>query len=172
MHPSPPMPEEIKAGFYPEFERGWRRAELVGRAIMLLAVAATLGGFLGGGPRSLWTRHASAGPLRIEYAPVVRFGTPTGVTIRAAAEQDRDKVAITLPASIVQEYGLQTVFPQPAEWKTGDHGDIRMTFPVRPGAREAVAQIGGMPAVEGLLRFWARLGDDGPTARWAQVVLP
>ena len=172
MRPSPPMPDEIKASFYPEFERGWRTAELVGRAVMLLAVAATLGGLLGGGPRSLWTRHTSAGPLRIEYAPVVRFGTPTGVTIRAAAEPNGAKVAVTLPANIVQEYGLQTVFPQPAEWKTGEHGDIRITLPVQPGAHEAVAQLGGMPAVEGLLHFWARLGDDGPTVRWSQIVLP
>lgn len=171
MRPSPPMPEEIKAGFYPDFERGWRQAELIGRTVMLLAVAATLGGLLGGGPRSLWTRYASAGPLRIEYAPVVRFGTPTGITIHAPAEPDRDKVAVTLPANIVQEYGLQSVFPQPVEWKTGDHGDIRMSLPVQPGTHEAVVQVGGMPAVEGMLHFWARL-DDGPTARWSQIVLP
>jgi len=37
MHPAPPMFEEIKAGFYPDFERGWRRAELAGRVVMLLA---------------------------------------------------------------------------------------------------------------------------------------
>lgn len=172
MHPSPPMPEEIKAGFYPKFERGWRKAELIGRALMLLTVVVTLGGFLGGGPRSLWTRQASAGPLRTDYAPVIRFGTPTGITIRAAVQQGQDKVAITLPRSIVQEYGLQSVFPQPAEWKTSDHGDIQMLLPVQPGAHEAVAQIGGMPAVEGPLRLWARLGDDGPTVRWSQIVLP
>lgn len=83
MHPSPPMPDEIKAGFYPNFERGWSRAELVGRAVMLVVVGATLAGLLGGGPVSLWTRKAVSGPLEVEYAPVVRFGTPTSLTLRA-----------------------------------------------------------------------------------------
>ncbi len=171
MHPSPPMPEEIKAGFYPEFELSWRKAELVGRAVMLLVVGATLAGLLGGGPVSLWTRKAEAGPLQVEYSPVVRFGTPTGLTIRAATRPGQDRVAITLPASIVRRYGLQSVFPQPVEWATGGDGGIRMLFPVQPGAQGAVVQVGGMPAGGGLMRLSAR-PDDGPAVSWSQLVLP
>ncbi len=171
MHPSPPMPEEIKAGFYPEFERGWRRAELIGRAFMLLVVGATLAGLLGGGPVSLWTRRVQSGPLQVEYSPVVRFGTPTGFTVRAAPAMGQDKVAVTFPADIVKRYGLQSVFPQPLEWATADGGGIRTLFPVQPGAREAAVQVGGMPAGGGMLRLSARL-DDGSAARWSQVVLP
>jgi len=170
MRPSPPMPEEAKAGFYPDFERGWHKAELVGSAVMLLVVGATLAGLLGGGPVSLWTRKAKAGGLEIEHSPVVRFGTPTGLTIRATAPPGQDKVAITLPTSIVRGYGLQSVFPQPLEWRAGEH-DIRMVFPVQPGAHEATIQVGGMPSGSGLIRLSARL-NDGPALRWSQVVLP
>lgn len=171
MPPAPPMPEEIKAGFYPDFERGWRRTELIGRSVMLLAVAASLAGLLGGGPVSLWTRTAAAGSLRVQYAPVVRFGTPTGLTIRAAPAPGQDRAAIVFPPDIAKGYGLQTIFPQPLESAGSERGDIRMLFPVAPGAREVVVQVGGMPAGGGLLRLSARL-DDGSAVRWSQVVLP
>jgi len=171
MHPAPPMFEEIKAGFYPDFERGWRRAELAGRAVMLLAVGATLAGLLGGGPVSLWTRKAGSGPLQVEYAPIVRFGTPTGFTVRAAVAAGQDRVAVTLPGDIVKRFGLQSVFPQPLEWAAGDGGSIRMLFPVQPGAREAVVQVGGMPAGGGPMRLSVRLGD-GPALGWSQFALP
>lgn len=169
--PSPPMAQEIEAGFYPGFERGWRRAELAGRAVMLLLVAATLVGLLGGGPVSLWTRRARAGGLEVEHAPVVRFGTPTGLVLRAATAPGQDKVILTFPAGIVQRYALQNVFPQPLEWQAGEAGSVRMVFPVQPGAREAVVQLGGMPAGGGVMRLWARLGD-GPSVSWSQLVLP
>lgn len=171
MHPSLPMPEKIKAGFCPDFEKGWRKAELVGRAVMLLAVGATLVGLLGGGPVSLWTRKAGAGPLQVEYSPVVRFGTPTGLTIRVATVPGQERIALVLPAGIVRQYGLQTVFPQPVEWAADADGGIRMLFPVQPGVREAVVQVGGMPAGGGWMRLSARLGD-GPTVAWSQLVLP
>ena len=60
MRPSPPMPEEAKAGFYPEFERGWRKAELAGRAVMLLVVGATM----------TWTFY------RMAHAPLVPVRDP------------------------------------------------------------------------------------------------
>lgn len=170
MHPSPPMPDEIKAGFYPNFESSWRKAELVGRAVMLLAVCATLAGLLGGGPVSIWTRHAKAGALEVEYAPVVRFGTPTGLTLLATPAPGQDRVAVTLPTSIVEKYGLQTVFPQPLEWGAGMAG-IRMVFAVLPGAPAVMIQVGGMPSGGGVLRLSAHL-DDGPIAQWSQLVLP
>jgi len=171
MPSTPPMPEEIKAGFYPDFERGWRRTELIGRSVMLLAVAGTLAGLLGGGPVSLWTRTAAAGSLQVQYAPVVRFGTPAGLTIRATPAPGQDRVAIVFPPAITKGYGLQTVFPQPLESAGGERGDIRMLFPVSPGAHAVVVQVGGMPAGGGLLRLSARL-DDGSAVRWSQVVLP
>ena len=67
MRDSPPMAEELRNGFYPDFETGWRRAEIVGRVAMLLVVAATLAGLLGGGPATLWTSQVAAGALRVAF---------------------------------------------------------------------------------------------------------
>lgn len=120
---------------------------------------------------SLWTRKAESGPLQVEYSPIVRFGTPTGFTVRAAVAAGQDQVAITFPADIVKRYGLQTVFPQPLEWATSRDGDIRMLFPMQPGAQGAMVQVGGMPAGGGPMRLSAQLGD-GPALIWSQFVLP
>ncbi len=137
---------------------------------MLLVVVATLGGLLGGGPATLWTWRVASGPLEVEYAPVVRFGTPAGLVLHAAAAPGADSVAVTLPARIVKRYGMQGVVPAPLSSAAG-RDELRMVFPVQAGAREVTIQVGGMPAASGLMRLWARL-DDGPAARWTQVVLP
>ena len=171
MRQTPPMPEEIEAGFYPGFERGWRRVELVGRTVMAVAVGATLGGLLGGGPVSLWTRTATEGALQVDYAPVVRFGTPTGLTVRTMTSAGQARMTITLPESIVRRYGMQMVFPQPSEWTGGEGGDIRMIFAVPTTGGETTVQVNGLPAGGGLMHLSARL-DDGPTVGWSQLVLP
>lgn len=172
MHPSPPMPEEIKAGFYPGFEHGWHRAELIGRAVMLMVIGATLVGLLGGGPASLWTTRVAAGPLQAEYPPVVRFGTPTGFTLQVAPTPGQDTVSITLPPAVVKQYGLQSVFPQPFTWSTDAGGAIRIVVPVQPGTREAVIHVGGLPSGSGWMYLSAKLGDEGPVINWTQIVLP
>lgn len=101
---------------------------------------------------------------------MVRFGTPTGLTIRVATTPGQERMAVTLPGDIVKKYGLQSVFPQPLEWEAGESG-IRMVFPVQPGAHEAVIQVGGMPAGGGLMHLSAQL-DDSPAVGWSQLVLP
>lgn len=171
MRPSPPMPEEIKAGFYPDFERAWRRAEIIGRFVMLAVVIASVAGLLGGGPVNFWTRTASAGSVQVKYSPVVRFGTPAGLTVHVAAEPGQDRVAVSFPASIVKRYALQTVFPQPVEWTANVAGDVRMVFPVTPGEHGAVVQVGGMPAGGGLMQLSAWADGQRP-ASWFQLVLP
>lgn len=170
MHPSPPMPDEIRQGFYPRFENGWRRAELAGRAAMLLVVLVDLGGALGGGPATLWTWQAGGGALKVDYPPVVRFGTPTGLTLRAAVRPGQEEVVLTLPADIARTFALQDTVPRPVRTAAGAH-DLAMAFPVSPGADSVEVQVAGQPATTGRMRLWARLGDDAPVA-WTQVVLP
>jgi hypothetical protein len=70
----------MEHGFDPEFERGWRRAELVGVSVMLLADARPVPG----------TRCAACGcrtpthaPPCVRYATVKRDGT-----IHIIAEED------------------------------------------------------------------------------------
>ncbi|WP_129218534.1 hypothetical protein [Lichenibacterium ramalinae] len=171
MRDSPPMSDELRNGFYPDFESGWRRAEVVGRIAMLLVVAATLAGLLGGGPATLWTSHVAAGALRVEFPPVIRFGTPTGLTLHVDPRSDQTAVAIAMPAALVKRFGLQSVTPRPLAWSAGPDGEVRMTFGVLPGLKDLVVEVGGMPIGSGSLELSARL-DDAPALSWSQAILP
>lgn len=171
MRGSPPMSEELRNGFYPAFEAGWRRAEIVGRVAMLLVVAATLAGLLGGGPATLWTAHVAAGALRVAYPPVIRFGTPTGITLHVAPRSDEATVEVAMPAALVKRFGLQGVTPRPLAWEAGRDGEVRMTFGVRPGLKDLVAEVSGMPVVSGSLDLSAQLAGEPPLS-WSQVILP
>ena len=171
MTDAPPMPEEIRNGFYPSFERGWRRAEVIGRIGMLLVVIGTLFGLLGGGPVSLWTRQVTVGSLTVDYPPVVRFGTPTGLTLNVRLQNKRDDVTIVMPAEVVKKFGLQSVYPHPLRWAADGEGDVSMTFAPSPGQAELRVEVGGLPARGGILRLFARLNNNDQ-ASWSQVILP
>ena len=171
MRDSPPMAEELRNGFYPDFETGWRRAEIVGRVAMLLVVAATLAGLLGGGPATLWTSQVAAGALRVAFPPVFRFGTPTGITLHVAPRSDQTAVEIAMPAALVKRFGLQGVTPQPRAWGAGRDGEVRMTFGVLPGLKDLVIEVSGMPIGSGGLNLSAQL-DGEPALSWSQVILP
>lgn len=171
MHDDPPMSEELANGFYPDFERGWRIAELVGRGAMLVVVAATLAGLLGGGPARLWTSHAAAGALRVEYPPVIRFGTPTGITLHVTPRSGQAMATVAMPAALVGRYGLQTVTPRPVAWSAGPDGEVRMTFAVAPGLRDLQVEVAGMPVGSGIVDLSASLDGDAALP-WSQVILP
>ena len=167
------MADELARGFYPEFERRWRLGAWTVRALMAVTIVATMVGLLGGGPVSLLTFKVNNGPITVEYAPIVRFGTPTGLVIDADVSDGQSEVVVTLQKSLVEQYGLQSVFPQPKEWRTGTAGDVELVLAVQPGAKRAVIRLGGMPAGAGPIGMWAKLGgEDGTEVRWSQFVLP
>lgn len=167
------MAEELDRGFYPDFERKWRIGAWTMRGVMAAIIVATMVGLLGGGPVSLLTLKAGNGPMTVEYAPIIRFGTPTGLVIDADVSEGQTEVVVTLQKSLVGKYGLQSVIPQPKEWRTGTAGDVELVLAVQPGAKRAVIRLGGMPAGAGPLAMWARLGgEDGALVRWSQFVLP
>lgn len=173
MSASDKMAAELDAGFYPEFERKWRIGAWTVRILMAAIIVATMVGLLGGGPVSLLTFKVNNGPMTVEYAPIVRFGTPTGLVIDANVTEGQSEVVVTLQKSLVEQFGLQSVFPQPKEWRTGTAGDVELVLGVQPGAKRAVIRLGGMPAGAGPIGMWARLGgEDGSEVRWSQFVLP
>ncbi|RZK84641.1 MAG: hypothetical protein EOO66_23330, partial [Methylobacterium sp.] len=160
------MADELDQGFYPAFERKWRIGAWTMRALMAAIIVATMVGLLGGGPVSLLTLKVKNGPVTVEYAPIVRFGTPTGLVIDADVAEGQSEVVVTLQKSLVEKYGLQSVIPQPKEWRTGTAGDVELVLAVQPGAKRAVVRLGGMPAGAGPMGMWARLGgEDGAEVR-------
>ncbi|WP_237479217.1 hypothetical protein [Lichenibacterium dinghuense] len=170
IHDDPPMRDEIAAGFYPRFEGGWHRAELVGRAAMLAFVAVCGLGLLGQGP--LGERNAANvdRSISIRYEPVVRHGAPTTILLDTKVPPGGDKVAVTVAKELVDQFSLEHLTPQPARWEAGDDG-IRLEFPIQPGAARVFLRFAGSPSFLGSSRMWARL-DAGETLSWTQYAVP
>ena len=170
IHRDPPMPDEIAAGFYPRFEDGWRKAEVVGRAVMLLFVLACVLGLLGQGPLS---QRSAANPDRsivMRYEPVVRYGAPTAIVLDTRVPPGGDRVAVTMSKDLVDLFGLERITPQPSRWEAGDEG-IRLEFPVLPGAERVFVRFSGSPSFRGGASLWAKL-DAGEALSWSQYAVP
>lgn len=170
MHDDPPMSDELAARFYPRFESRWRVAEVVGRTLMLVMIAATLFGLLGGGPVSIWKHTVSTGGLSVTYQPVARFGTPSGLDVTIPVTSGAKEVAVTLPDAIAGGFALQSITPQPTRWEPGS-GSMRLVFVPMPGAERMIVHFGGMPPSEGRLMLSVQLDGQAPLA-WSQFILP
>lgn len=170
MHDDPPMSDELASRFYPRFEARWRTAEVIGRTLMFIVIAATLFGLLGGGPVYLWTRTFSAGELSVTYQPVARFGTPSGLDVTIPVAKGAKEVGVILPDAIAGGFDLQSVTPQPIRWEPGD-SSMRLVFVPKPNAQRMVVHLGGMPPSEGWLTLSVQLDGQAPLA-WSQFILP
>src|SRR4051812_16139311 len=72
----------IETGFDETFERKWIRFEHVVWGVMIVVVIAGLIGGLGRGPAA--RAQAGVPPILIEYERIVRYQTPTEITVRSA----------------------------------------------------------------------------------------
>ncbi|MGI4950845.1 MAG: hypothetical protein ACRYGM_03490 [Janthinobacterium lividum] len=166
----PPMPQEIAAGFYPAFEDGWRRTEWLGRAVMVLFIAACVLGLLGPG---LFSKRHAANPDRsitAEYDAVVRFGAPTVIQLDTKVPDGKDLVAVTMARQLVDAFGLEAITPDPQSWQAGDDS-VRITFPVVPGQKRVFIRLAGSPSFRGGQKLWVRL-DAGESLAWSQFSVP
>src|ERR1700712_514997 len=73
--------DELEVGFDHIFEARWLWAERVGRVVMLLFVAAGIGGLLGRGPYSHETTTVPMSDLSVDFEPIARSQTGTQVTL-------------------------------------------------------------------------------------------
>ena len=170
MKQDPPMPEEIRNDFYPDFENGWHRTELAGRTVMVIFLIICLLGYLGNGYWGHQIRRSADGLLRVEYEPVVRFATPAHFTLHASLLPGQSALAITLPTELSKSFGLQQVTPRPSVWLAGSDG-FQLTFPVRSEQREAAIQVDGIPNTTGFAPFSVKDGK-GESLSWSQFVAP
>lgn len=162
--------DEFEVGFNAAFESRWRRAELIGRWVMVLLVAAALAGLLGRGPLSHRTSRTPDGRFAVDFEPVARFGTATQVTFHVAAGDHATPglVRVFLSSGIVEPMGLQTTLPRPSGTEARDGG---MVYDFRvPSEGEALIRLVLKPAAMGLIPLEARA--DGQVLRWTPFVLP
>jgi hypothetical protein len=164
IHDDPPMPQEIAAGFYPDFEERWRWAEIAGRLVMLAFVLVCALGFLGHGPFSERTLANADHSISIRYEPIVRFGAPTIIRFDTRVPPDGDRVAVTIAKD------LESITPRPATWEIAG-GNIRLVFPVQAGESHALIRFTGSPAFRAGITLTARL-DAGETLTWSQYAVP
>lgn len=170
IHPDPPMREEIARGFYPAFENRWRRAEVVGRWVMVAFVGANVLGAFGQGLFSEREAANADTSIRLLYEPVVRFGAPTKVQFDTRVPPGGDKVAVTMAKGLADHFGLESIIPRPSVWEAGADS-IRMEFPVVKGQERVTILFAGSPGFRGGVDLWARL-DAGETLSWSQYSVP
>lgn len=166
-----PVDDELEVGYDLAFERSWHHAELAGRVVIALVVAAGLAGLLGRGPFSHHTASADHGSLRVDFEPVARFGTPTQVTlhVRPPPEQPRE-VDLRLSSSLVEPLGLQSVEPRPVRsWS--EQGDLVVRLALPQGEAESLVRLLLRPSVVGPQWLTAEVGS-GTALHWTQWIMP
>ncbi|WP_158742459.1 hypothetical protein [Acidisphaera sp. L21] len=162
--------EELEVGFDQRFERLWRRAEQVGRWIMVLFVAAGIAGFLGRGPYSHETAKSIGTGLTVDFEPVTRSQAGTQVTFNLDNASASSTIDIFVGTNIVEPMGLQRIEPQPLQTRLVDGGMV-MTIPVAPGTRDAKLRLMLQPMSLGPNELVAQ--REGYAAqRWTLFVLP
>ena len=162
--------EELEVGFDQRFEHLWRRAEEVGRWVMVLFVVAVIAGFLGRGPYSHETVKNEGTGLAVDFEPVARSQAGTQVTLKLDNSSASPTIDIFVGSNIVEPMGLQRVEPQPVRTRLVDGGMV-MTFPVPPGTRDAKLRLMLQPLSLGSNELIAQ--REGYVAqRWTQFVLP
>lgn len=165
-----PVNDELEVGFNQHFEESWHRAELIGRVVIVLVIAAGLAGLFGRGPFSHDSARLPDGSLSSDFEPVARLDTPTQVTLHVHPPLGSDSVRIRLSSTVIEPLSLQTVQPQPAQ-ESAEHGDLILRIAVPKGADEMLIRLHLQPAVLGMESLYAAL-DRGPNLTWSQFVVP
>lgn len=146
---------ELEVGYNEPFERAWRRAEQVGRVVMLLVVIAGMAGLMGKGPFSHRTSATASGALAADREPITRYGTGTTVTLHLDTTKfapDHDWT-VHLNHAFVEPMGLQQITPMPLR-QAAEGGGVALTFVLGPGERDAMVRLMLKPSgsLPGLVR--------------------
>jgi hypothetical protein len=164
---------DLEVGFDERFERSWGRAEVVGRVVMAIIVAAGLAGLMGRGPFSHRTSATPSGALAVDREPVVHYGTGTQVTLHIdPAKVPADAAGewvVHLNNVFVEPMGKQRVTPQPIH-EMADGSGIALTFRLDPAQHDDLVRIMLQPTEVGPQHLVARVGS--AQLDWEQWVLP
>lgn len=171
MRGADPVNGEFEVGYHARFERGWHRAELAGRVVMVMFVGVAMSGLLGRGPFSHATDISADGGLAVDFEPVARFATPTQITLHVRNESDAPReVAVFLQSHLVEPMGYSRAVPEPAGAEVSRAG-MTLRFVVAPHQTDARIRLEAQPSGLGPVHLWADTGP-GASVRWTQVVVP
>lgn len=121
------------------FQRRMWRAQRIGWALMLLTLAAGVGGVFGEGPLARGRAGDPTGPLSVDYERISRYFSPDQIRISAAPEAvTADTLRIWLDEAFLAGLRIDRITPEPARVASGA-GRIEYAFLVTdPGARATV----------------------------------
>lgn len=161
---------EFEVGFDEEFENRWYRAELAGRAVMVLFATGALIGLLGRGPLSHRRAYAPGGGLSADYEPVARHGTPTTVTLHVTNDTPLPRpITISIGQSMIEPMGLTRSIPA-ADSSTVSKDGLNLRFVVQPNQPDALIRLDLLPNALGPVSLRADDGDRQVT--WSAFVAP
>src|SRR3954470_5036036 len=95
--------------FEEAFERKWIRLEHIVWVLMVIVVIVGLAGGLGRGPAV--RAQAAVSPIQVEYERVVRYQTPTEITVRSVGESGIGRLFVG--RALLDRLQLRQVIPQP-----------------------------------------------------------
>lgn len=98
--------------------RAWK-IKRFGWGAMALVVVAALAGLLGEGPLSKARAHSSGG-LQVEYHRILRYKTPSRLTIDFAG--GGNDLELSWDVSFLEKIGIEHVEPEPKEYRID--GDV------------------------------------------------
>jgi hypothetical protein len=118
----------------PELTRRASRAQVVGRWVLVLVVAATSVGVVGHGPVSWASARTGDGRIEVAYERFGRRGGSQTVTLSATSEAAADgQWTIRLSGALASDHELSTITPEPDAMRAAPDG-IELTFGQRGDA--------------------------------------
>ena len=162
--------EELEVGFDERFEQRWLWAERAGRVVMVLFVAAGLGGLLGHGAYSHRTAQSAESALAVDFEPVARSQSNTQITFHLDNPTAAPTLDLFVGTNMVEPMGLKAMVPQPVSTQVVPDGLV-MTVAVPSGTHDAKFRLMLEPTALGDNTLEARLQDHA-MLRWTQFVAP
>jgi hypothetical protein len=137
------------------FEHRWHRVQRVGRAVLVLALAAAVLGVFGTGPLASATAEGPGGRFSVDYDRFVRTTQSTALRISSRATSGPATIAIA--QSFLDATSLSDVSPQP-DSETARGGRVVLSYqgslpdevelqlaPEDIGVHRATVWVGGVP---------------------------
>jgi hypothetical protein len=155
---------DIETGFDEAFEWKWIRFEHSIWLVMIVVVIVGLAGGLGRGP--LAKAQAAAAPIEVEYERVVRYQTPTQITVTFSGQSGIERLFVGRP--LLDRLQLESIVPRPAAAEPGRDGVV-LLFPRSKTASQVT--LVAQPATLGRTRTAIGL-PEGPRVTFSQLVLP
>jgi hypothetical protein len=162
----------LEVGADDDWEERWARWQRISWAAMAVVLLLGIVGFFGRGPVDHATAIAAKGLFRVGYEPVIRFRTPTVLTLHISPELagENSVVSIRSNASLLTALQIRHADPQPQAWDAAADGPTRQFHVSSPGT-EVTVDLEVEPAAIGLFSVEFTAGNL-PAVSLHQLVLP